>query len=336
MSRSAQVRLVEHAYELERGLEEWMALFGGVLHELVPGAVTSYVMEFSRVDGQIVVGELWTDGPDLERQFRLVLDALPAQFRELFVGAPLKVGTPREILGGAGVPVESTPISSLYERLDVSELLSVSAIDPSGRGMTFGVGLRGDLRPSPELRTTLSQIGAHVAAGTRLRRRLRGEPPTEHAEAILRPDGELEHARQVDRGASELLAEAVRSVEWARQRGRDPREALDLWQALVAGRWSLVDHFEGGGRRYYVAVPNAPTTARSKALTPREAEVVAYIASGTGTKSTAYALGIDPKTVSTHLRSALTKLGLHSRAELISLRAMLLGDASTPAHSSTS
>jgi hypothetical protein len=35
---------------------------------------------------------------------------------------------------------------------------------------------------------------------------------------------------------------------------RNPERALQLWRALVDGRWSLVDSFETDGRRYVVAL----------------------------------------------------------------------------------
>ena len=48
-----------------------------------------------------------------------------------------------------------------------------------------------------------------------------------------------------DRGSRENLREAVLRIERARTHaGRsEPDAALDNWEALVDGRWSLVDRF---------------------------------------------------------------------------------------------
>jgi DNA-binding CsgD family transcriptional regulator len=184
--------------------------------------------------------------------------------------------------------------------------------------------------PAKDDRVTLAQIGAHIAAGARLRQDRRGQSIVDAGDAILTPEGKLEHAdasRLPDPSAAtrELLGEAVKRVEQAKQRGRSAQEALALWWGLVDGRWSLVSHFEGSGRRYYVAVENPPESAKHRALSRPEAETVAYIASGTSTRDTAYALGLDTVTVRRHLRNAMAKLGIRTRVELIAFRATLLG-----------
>lgn len=52
-------------------------------------------------------------------------------------------------------------------------------------------------------------------------------------------------------------------------------------------------------------------------LSPREREVLKLIASGLSGKAIARALGISPKTVETHRVRLMTKLNLHSVAELV-------------------
>jgi DNA-binding NarL/FixJ family response regulator len=51
-------------------------------------------------------------------------------------------------------------------------------------------------------------------------------------------------------------------------------------------------------------------------LAPREREVLRRIAGGQTTKEVAYALGVSAKTVETHRRRIMEKLGMHSVAEL--------------------
>jgi len=58
------------------------------------------------------------------------------------------------------------------------------------------------------------------------------------------------------------------------------------------------------------------------ALTPRQLEIVAYLAEGWTTKETAHVLGITRETVKRHVYRARERLGLRNRAQLIMLYAM--------------
>ncbi|MFO7780884.1 MAG: helix-turn-helix transcriptional regulator [Spirochaetia bacterium] len=137
----------------------------------------------------------------------------------------------------------------------------------------------------------------------------------------MNPDGRIEDARSDARGrdARERLAQAARSIDRARSnRGPDDaREALDLWEGLVDGRWSLVEHFERDGRRYFVAYENPCDLQDPRALTPRERQVMAHIAQGDSNKWVAYQLGIREGTVAKLLERALYKLGVSNRHELV-------------------
>src|SRR6185503_20071004 len=100
---------------------------------------------------------------------------------------------------------------------------------------------------------------AHLGAGMRLRAATRGLQ-LDHApvEAVLDSGGRVQHARAgaANVGARELLREAVRRIEKARttEGRRDPDAAMDSWEGLVDGRWSLVDRFDTDGKRFIVAV----------------------------------------------------------------------------------
>ena len=67
------------------------------------------------------------------------------------------------------------------------------------------------------------------------------------------------------------------------------------------------------------SAPPPPATA----LTSRERNVLRLIATGSSTDAAAYELHLSPTTVKTHLRSASSKLGTHSRAAAVA-RAMEL------------
>jgi len=92
--------------------------------------------------------------------------------------------------------------------------------------------------------------------------------------------------------------------------------ARTLWTGLVAGHWSIVDCFDRDGRRFVVAAKN-DHGAVSRALSTRQAEVVARAAAGQSLKRVARDLTLSSSTVSAHLSSAMRKLGVKNRMELV-------------------
>ncbi len=84
-----------------------------------------------------------------------------------------------------------------------------------------------------------------------------------------------------------------------------------------------------------------PTTAVT--LSPREREILALLAEGRSQSEIAALLVISPKTVATHIQHLLSKLGVHSRAQVVAMafqlglvepevRAHALVEALVPAH----
>jgi DNA-binding NarL/FixJ family response regulator len=62
-----------------------------------------------------------------------------------------------------------------------------------------------------------------------------------------------------------------------------------------------------------------PQTERLLFLTPRELDVLRFLADGASTEHVAEALRISKATVRSHVKSLLAKLGVHSRVEAVSL-----------------
>ena len=144
----------------------------------------------------------------------------------------------------------------------------------------------------------------------------------DHAEAVVDPKRfEVADAvgRAKEKGAGDMLREAAKQVDRARGRLRttDPEEALDIWKGLVEGRWSLVDWFDSDGRRYILAHPNPPRLRDPRGLSEREVQVCTYAALGESNKLIGYRLGLSPSRVSNAVRSAMRKLGVQNRAQLV-------------------
>jgi DNA-binding CsgD family transcriptional regulator len=262
----------------------------------------------------------------LEEFMRAGTEANPAMGAEsVQQGASGSAATFSEALGTEVLSAQFAPA----QRWGCKDILGMMSVDPEG----LVVGL---MVPLPEVgalsrreRVQWDRLSAHVAAGHRLQRRLlEASQASESADsalgdAILRPDGHLEHAGQNAKtpAARASLRDAALAMDRARSslRHKDPDEALWLWRGLVAGRWSLVDKFDSDGRRYLVAHRNDPRTQALAALTAREQQVTAYLALGHSNKRIAYALGLSESTVSEVGRRSLAKLGISSRADLARL-----------------
>lgn len=121
------------------------------------------------------------------------------------------------------------------------------------------------------------------------------------------------------RGAREALCAAVAQLEAARGEARrlPPWQSLALSTALSSGRWSLVDHFESGGRRLLVAQCNEPRAPTIASLTARERAALGLARQRHSNKMVAYQMGISASTVGVLLHRAARKLGVSTRQELI-------------------
>lgn len=212
-----------------------------------------------------------------------------------------------------------------YAAAGVVDYAALQTVEPGGAGVVIAAGQRTPRTFDGRTRRVWIRVNTHIAAGRRLRHaiKLNGAPE----EAILKPNGKIEHAEGegTERTARAALSEAVLRVEKARgkQRKVDPEAATEAWTAMVSGRWSLVDRFETNGRRYIVARRNEHSLPDPRALTRRERAVVHLATLGKSNKLIGYELGLSESTIGSHLSQAMRKLGAKSRVELIQLLAAL-------------
>jgi DNA-binding NarL/FixJ family response regulator len=191
----------------------------------------------------------------------------------------------------------------------------------TGLGVAFATMLKEERKASALERKRWPQIAAHLGAGLRLRSLARGlsfdSPPVA---AILDSSGAMHDGSNdaTTTCAREKLREAVRHIECARTAGgrSDPDAAMDRWEALVDGRWSLVDRFDSDGKRFVIAIRNDLSYPDPRGLTPRERQVAEFVGLGRTTKEISYILGISAPTVSACTAHAQEKLGLRCLAEL--------------------
>ncbi len=267
-------------------------------------------------------------------------ESCPEGFAQSVMRAQLKV--PREFLWRVSRPTYPRTLSEAAKGdpegfQDVmrhfpyaEDGLGISSFDPDGHGVYLVAPLRKRTSLGAHEREHLQMMAAHFQAGSRLRRALRqpsanGAEETRlplRAEAVLDPRAfrmtDAAGAAQ-DCDSIEEIREAAKNVDRARGRMResDPLAALELWKALVRGRWSMVDWFDSDSRRFVLAVPNAPTVNDPRGLTKQEARVISLITTGHTNKLIGYQLGLSQARVSALVNSAMRKLGVRTRAQLV-------------------
>lgn len=212
------------------------------------------------------------------------------------------------------------PAYRALNALGVWEMAGSVGADPCGQGVVLAFFRRQTGELSSPVRHALERVAAHLARAVRLRNR-----PRTAEDAVVAPDGTVLHAERDarERASREALREAARRIDKARLAQASSSEALELWNALVEGRWSLVERFESDGRRILVAMRNDPTTHETKALTEGELKVMALLGIGHPQKLIAYDLGLSEASISTLATRAMHKLGVRSRAELVELQGAL-------------
>lgn len=309
--------VVESAYDLRGTEAEWLTR---IAHRIHP---------FFDQDLGMMAGTFVARGPHAFQMTPVVATVPPAIVevtKMMHASAPVSelaraysrragLNWARETFEPEGDSDTSRAARMLFEAVGAADFCAVIIIDPTGRGAIVSVARRHRERPSGAAIHAWARVAAHLAAGFRLVRSLGA------VEAVLHPGGRIAHAEgpAASTDAREELRRAAVAIDRSRGslRRRDRDEALAIWRGLVDGRWSLVDRFEKDGRRFLVAHRNDPRVRDPRALTPRERQVLGYVALGQANKLVAYALGITESAVATHLSAAMAKLGLRSRVELV-------------------
>lgn len=96
-------------------------------------------------------------------------------------------------------------------------------------------------------------------------------------------------------------------------------ETAALWRGLLEGRYTIMERHDGLEHVHLVLHLTPPDPQPPRQLTEREREVVTYAALGHDNATIAFELGITAPTVATHLSSALQRLNVANRSQLIVL-----------------
>jgi DNA-binding CsgD family transcriptional regulator len=284
-----KLTVVEAAYRLGVEDEDWLEQVAEAVAAQVAGSVSAHAF---------VVRPDETGRPSFARAYvRGVDDALAylaaahqgmtPEEAAVFFGGGVVVGTLTDRLSAVAEPGQG-PLFAAARARGGEDIFGAAVGDAFGHAVVVGAILGSRRATSAAERARWEAVAWHVAAGYRLRR------------LGIAAVGKADPAP----GRSKALGEA---------------ERLELWQGLMDGRWSVVSQRDTGGRRYYVAVPNAAAAAAVRKLSERERLVVAMALAGTSHKVSAHALGLGETGVVKHLRQAMRKLGVTDRLALIRL-----------------
>ncbi|MBX3187304.1 MAG: helix-turn-helix transcriptional regulator [Labilithrix sp.] len=260
----------------------------------------------------------WPGGETLLREQRFLPTELgPEGFRAFFYPSTM-VTTHAEVEPGLGAETKEA-VHRWRMRTGIGDSLGVVVHPEPGLAFVICSMSSDKVAVSKNDRRVLSQFGLHIENALRFRRRpglTRG---------FLDARGRVELDATAEASRARLTAGARRLDSARRSRRDDPAGALDLWHALVDGRYSLVPCGGPSARRYAV-IENAPSSRKMRALSAREVDVLSIAARGLPSKVVAYGLGIATTAVSTALRDASAKLGLTTRLDLLRIAALLSGD----------
>jgi DNA-binding CsgD family transcriptional regulator len=318
------VSVIESAYAREEETErQWLARMASELRFNLTdasGPLLAWTYDV-RPDGFIELGAI------AEEPGGLAARAFPAEFSEDEQAAMSRFYRTAGLESASSMVRRTHSLSRYFEHMLFSQgfrdMLALNSIDAAGSGCVVGLPTKDVARVPPSTAAQWARISVHVGAGLRLHRKLRNAKmasgSTLSADAVLTPAGRVEHAsaRATSSVARESLKASVLAMERARGplRRRDPLEAVEVWRGLVAGLWSLVDHFDTDGRRYLVAHRNDATAPDPRGLTERERQIAAYAELGQSNKLIAYQLGLSTSTVAVHLARARAKLQVLSGEE---------------------
>ncbi|AKU95279.1 hypothetical protein AKJ09_01943 [Labilithrix luteola] len=324
------IDVVEAAYRLDGTEQEWLDQLLAVARPDVDTGCGVYAFTGGESVPNLPASPVFVqhdlDAGFAERLMELNVTA-PQAVNDVVRTRLVSCGGLEQFFGPSSVVVAH--FRQLMQPIGVVDGFSMFVQDAQGGSLTMSSPARDVLAPAPRVRGIWQRAGLHVVAALRLRRKLAARspsstPPTSAREALLEPSGRIAHAGTelaADRPAREALMDAVHAME--RARGTDvrssPDRALRLWRGLVAGEWSLVDHWEQGGRRYIAAYQNRPTTLDPRALTSNERAVLEYVVLGATNKEIVYALGLAEGTVSTCVTQILRKLRVRKRVDLAAL-----------------
>ncbi len=318
------MKILTAVYDVGRTKESWLTgVLRAVSSTLDPGAGVGGLLYDISGDNQLNAEVMEGVGiPDGWREVGLAMHRDPRWIPRIVAGyRSMLCATLAEAVPDP--QVRETLRGDHYARHGVGEQIYINGADCSGKGCVLFLFARGSIILSEPLRDLLSRLATHLSTAYRLQRRLATTDETTFGRihAVLTPNGLVDHA-----DAATSSSEARKSLRLAVLQRESARNSVAVnaervvrsLKGLVDARWTLVDHYESGGKRYVVARENAPQPLGPSRLSQRERQVVALAVLGRSDKLIAYELGLAYSTVRVLMARASAKVGARTRPELIS------------------
>lgn len=303
------IAVVREVYGLSGSLDEWAQRVTQAYTDQLPTGRGAFSVLFRQTNKMDVVETYLAGAHPIHIKLTQLASKLPTSGEVCSRGVG---GFARDLYADSG-------IFALLSKEGLVGLNSLTANGPDEVGGGFAVACphrTGDMGERERL--FAHKLWPHLGAGLRLRKQLAATGgPT--VEAVMRPDGRVLDARgpAQDAEARDALRRSVAKMDrsFARTaRGETPAE--NLLDALVEGRWSLVETFESDGRRNVCAYANPPGVLDPRRLTAREREIATGAAKGWTQKRIADDLGVSPAHVCTTLATVVAKLGLRKASQI--------------------
>jgi DNA-binding CsgD family transcriptional regulator len=327
--RSSPLAVVRAAYHLDLDEEDWLAELVERSSPLLGDGFAAAAYTFDARDSHQVRPLRVSFGRATTEETIAGFHGWHAECRyaRLIYNAP----APCQTMSGYMGPyfAQDPAVAKYLHPVGAHDVIYVIARNPAGDGVALTATLGRTTRLDSRRAAQWARVAAHLASGRRLRQRLhaldrggsrRASAALDGADGIFSPRGRLEYeGSHLDGATRARMRESVRRILDARALEQDsPEEALAHWRALEFGRWCIVDTFDTDGKRYVVARRNDPAVDRVARLSARERQIAAFASLGHSLKLIAYEVGLSTATVSYHLTRAQAKLGVRSRAELVS------------------
>lgn len=324
--RPSAVDIVEAAYMSAPSIAAWLERVVDIGRPVLESDVGIIATVTKRTEAHITV-EAYAESANpftwLRGMFESACREIPARHFEPYYGPGEPVRTLDDVQRTIRANGHEIDVGGAFvEHGGLSDLLLIVTHPVRDTVLCIAALDRGP-KTMPRLdRRRLTQVALHLENAARLHL-----VPT-HELAVITTDGriaDLDSARTTSADIARLESR-VRLVERIRTRREraDATDALDAWPALVNGTYSLVEHIDSDGLRFYRAYENPVAAQRHRALSPRERSVLELTARGLSGKWTAYSLGLSESSVSEALSAAACKLGISSRTRLAAIAAELV------------
>ncbi|MBI2514432.1 MAG: response regulator [Opitutae bacterium] len=262
---------------------------------------------------------------------RVLMAESGARALELLVRQPIDLVLLDVIMPGRDGFATFADIRARAEWADIPVLFMTAVDDPAQKVSALESGAVDYISKPVHPPEVLARVRTHLELRA-ARRELQRQNAKLEAEIAVRLDAEAQLAHSLDRaviiadGDGRVVFQTLAATHLLHRHlpqhaaGRLPAELLNGERVASGAGALLVQRFRGNGGEPMQVVhlaeesaPPGPADLVSLGLTPRQAEVLYWIAQGKTNGETAVILGTSPRTIDKHVEQLLERLGVENR-----------------------